>query len=173
MTHWRTLVSNSETLSASDLGDHTPTVTISKVEGVAFTDDAGKPDKKALIHFEGKDKGLAANYINCSLIEALFGAEVEGWVGHAITIKADTVEIRGTLYGKPCIRVAGSPELAEAMDVEIRLPRRKPIRRKLVPTKTANTAQKQAKSASPDPNGIPELDSGLERAKAFFEDGAQ
>jgi hypothetical protein len=94
MTHWRTLVNNSETLTALDLGEHLATVKIAAVEGVQFESEDGKHDRKALVSFEGKDKKLAANVINCTLLAAMFGDEVEAWVGHRVTIGADKVEVR-------------------------------------------------------------------------------
>ena len=134
MTHWRTIVSNSETISAADLDGHAPTVTITAVEGGAFENDDGKVDRKALISFIGKEKRLAANVINCTLLEAMFGPEVEDWVGHAVTLMADRVEVAGRFKGEPCVRVKGSPELAHPLTVTIALPRRKPFTRQLVPT---------------------------------------
>jgi hypothetical protein len=134
MTHWKTLASSSTTLSAGDLGAHTPTATIAAVEGGAFESESGKVDKKALITLVGKHKQFAANVINCTLIEAMFGPDYEGWVGHAITLMADAVEVAGKYKGEPCVRVKGSPELANPLTVEIKLARRKPFTRQLVPT---------------------------------------
>mgnify|MGYP000961159321 FL=1 len=134
MTHWKTLASNSDTIAASDIEGHSPTVTIAGVEGGVFEGEDGKHDKKALITFVGKDKKLAANVINCTLIEAMFGAEVEDWAGHQITLMADKVEVAGKYKGQPCVRIKGSPELGTAQTVTIELPRRKPFQRQLVPT---------------------------------------
>jgi len=134
MTHWKTLASNSETLAASDLQGHSATATISGVSGGIFEGEDGKKDKKALIAFEGRDKKLAANVINCTLLEAMFGPEVEDWVGHAVTLMADRVEVAGRFKGEPCVRIKGSPELANPLTVTIALPRRKPFTRQLVPT---------------------------------------
>ena len=153
MTHWHVLVSNSDTLSAADLGEHSPTVTITAVDGGVFESEDGKKDKKALLTFAGKEKRLAANVINCTLIEAMFGPEVEAWIGHPITLMADKVEVAGHLKGQPCIRIKGSPELKMPVTVDIKLPRRKPFQRVLKPTgtdaapserKTASTSQEQA-----------------------------
>jgi hypothetical protein len=138
VTHWKVLVSNSETLSAADLGEHAPTVTISGVEGGAFEGENGKTDKTALITFTGRDKKLAAKTINCELIAAMFGEEVEAWIGHAITLMVDKVEVAGQFKGQPCIRIKGSPELRGPVTVDIKLPRRKPIQRTLIPTSKGN-----------------------------------
>lgn len=152
MTSWRTLVGNSETLTAADLdalGGHV-TGTIESVGGAKFEDeqkvDSGdgdevtvkKVDKKALIKFRGKSLGFSANTINCVLIEAMWGEDIENWAGHKLTIMSDVVEVAGKFKGDPCIRVKGSPELERAMDVQVKLPRRRPFTRKLVPTGQAS-----------------------------------
>lgn len=141
MTSWRTLVGNSETLSAADLedkGGHV-TGTIESVTGAKFEEDAEgggakKVDKKALIAFVGKQLKFSANVVNCLLIEKMWGEDYEAWTGHLLTIMADKVEVKGKFFGDPCIRVKGSPELDAPMTVQIRLPRRKPFTRTLVPT---------------------------------------
>lgn len=150
MTNWRTLVSSSETLSAEDLAGRTITAKIESVKGGQFEGEDGgkaKTDRVALIAFVGKEKKMAANTINCTLIEAMWGPEVEGWAGHLLTIGPDKVEVAGSFFGQPCIRVKGSPELKAPMTVEIQLKmqggrKRKPFSKKLVPTQT---------SAAPEP----------------------
>ena len=137
MTHWKVLASNSDTISAGDiegLSDEKRTAVVSAVEGGIFEGEDGKQDKKALVSFEHRDKKLAANVINCTLIEAMFGSEIEDWPGHALTLTADKVEVAGKYKGQPCVRVKGSPELSAAKTVTIELPRRKPFQRQLVPT---------------------------------------
>jgi hypothetical protein len=157
MTHWRTLVSNSETLSAIDLGDKTATATISGIEGGAFEaeetdkrtgETRRKLDKKALISFEGRDKKLAANVTNCELLEAMFGPDYEGWVGHRVTMKADKVESGGK-KGEPCVRICGSPELSEPLTVSVQLrgpggTLRRPFTKTLVPTRARSQSGQEA-----------------------------
>jgi hypothetical protein len=139
MTNWRTLVSSSDTLKADDLSGRDVTAKIESVKGGEFEGE-GKKDRVALIAFVGKEKKLAANTINCTLIDAMWGAEVEGWVGHLLTFGPDKVEVAGQFYGQPCIRVKGSPELQAPMTVSIQLNmqggrKRKPFDKRLMPTK--------------------------------------
>lgn len=147
MTDWRTIVGNSETLSAPDLEGKAVTAKIESVTGVKFEEDGEtgapkKADKKALIAFAGHSKKFAANFINCLLIENMWGKDIEAWTGHWLTIMPDTVEVKGRFFGDACIRVKGSPELKEAVTVTVTLPRRRPFTRKLVPT--PRTGQGQA-----------------------------
>ncbi len=148
MPSWRTLVGTSETLTAADLDAVGGQVTavIESVGGAKFEEEAkadsgegedvtvNKVDRKALIAFKGKRLKFAANTINCSLIEAMWGEDYSGWPGHHLTIMSDKVEVAGRFKGDPCIRVKGSPELTGPQKVTIKLPRRRPIERTIVPT---------------------------------------
>jgi hypothetical protein len=144
MTNWRTLVSNSDTLSVADLRGGTVTAKIESVKGGEFEGES-KTDHVALISFVGKEKKLAANVINCTLMEAMWGEEVEAWVGHMLSIGPDKVEVAGSFYGQPCIRVKGSPELERPLTVSIALKaqggrKRKPFDKHLVPTPRGESA---------------------------------
>lgn len=154
MTHWKTLTSQAATLSHEDLGAHRPTFTITAWEGGLFKNEDESEGKAALLTLEPvksanpsevedefwksiAGKQFAARPVNCMLIEAMFGPEVESWVGHQITIGPDRVEdvFKGALQGKPCIRVMGSPELDSKLKVSLKLPRKKnPLVRVLTPT---------------------------------------
>jgi hypothetical protein len=144
MTDWRTIVGSSDTLSAADLGGKVVTVRIAAVTGGTFEGEpeagkAAKTARAALVEFEGHEKKLAAKFINCTLIEAMFGAQIEGWVGHYLTLMQDEVEVKGQYYKDPCIRVKGSPEMTQqSLVVTIALPRRRPITRTLVKTPARN-----------------------------------
>jgi hypothetical protein len=163
MTNWRTLVSSSETLSADDLAGRTITAKIAAVNGGQFEgEDAGKAktDRVALISFVGKEKKLAANTINCTLIEAMWGADVEAWAGHLLTIGPDKVEVAGSFYGQPCIRVKGSPDLERPITVSIALKaqggrKRKPFDKHLVPTPRGPQAPEPQAAHDPDIDRIP------------------
>lgn len=140
ITDWRTLASNSETLNAADL-QRDMTVKIESVVGGLFESDeeAGKKKKAskyALISFVGAHKKLGAKPLNCQLLEAMWGKDVEGWIGHYVTIGPDVVEeqMKGPLCGKPCVRVKGSPELTERRTVNIIMPQKRPFTRVLTPT---------------------------------------
>lgn len=137
MTSWRTIVGSSETLAATDLAKDV-TAKIASVSGAIFDQEGEEGEKKqsrkALIEFAGHDKKLAAGMINCMLIAAMWGDDIEGWVGHWLTIGPDKVEVAGRFKGDPCLRVKGSPELTKTQIVTLALPRRRPFERKLLKT---------------------------------------
>ena len=188
MTHWKVLTSSSATLTADDLGKHRPTFLITAVEGGEFKDEDDKTTgRAALLSIEPvknenpsaaesafwdsiEGKRFAARPVNCMLIEAMFGAQFENWVGHRLTIGPDKVEdaFKGALMGKPCIRVFGSPEIDGKFKVELRLPRKKaPLVRYLTPTpnRTADSPVVNEKAVS-SASGAAD-DTGAAEAIAF------
>jgi hypothetical protein len=73
------------------------------------------------------------------LIDAMWGEDFEGWIGHWLTIGEDKVELAGPYQGDPCIRVKGSPELTETRTIPIQLNmkggrKRKPFDKQLTVT---------------------------------------
>lgn len=152
MTHWRTLVPrDSEYLQAADLGSvgTQVTVTIESIPRKVLEAEDGKNEERGVLRFVGKQKGLPLINIVGFQIEAMFGTEWEDWVGHSLTLHVVPCEVKGQFYGVPSIRVKGSPELERPIHMEVKLPRRKPLKYTLVPT--GNPSKPAA-----DPNPQPE-----------------
>lgn len=63
-------------LKASDLQDRNVMVVIDRVE----IEKIGE-DRKPVIYFRGKQKGLVANKTNCNAIAAVYGDEMDEWAG--------------------------------------------------------------------------------------------
>lgn len=88
-------------LKASDLGTSEPVVTIERVEHEAVGRDK---EMKAVLYFEGKDKGIVLNKTNAKKITELIGSpETEDWVGFKIRLFATTTEFGGETV--ECIRI--------------------------------------------------------------------
>ena len=86
-----------------DLEGKDVTVTIDKVAGETLTSTGGKKNKKPVVYFVGKEKGLALNKTNARTILAMYGAHTSEWHGKKITLYPTT-----TTFGnetKECIRV--------------------------------------------------------------------
>jgi hypothetical protein len=86
-----------------DLNGREATVRIRSVEAGVLTSQGNRKTKKPIIHFEGKDKGLALNKTNAKAIAAMYGNDTTKWIGKAITIYPTT-----TTFGSEtvdCIRV--------------------------------------------------------------------
>lgn len=93
-----------EYLYAYDLQGKDVTVKIAKVIGGKLTGTGGKSNKKPVLYFDGKEKGLAVNITNARIIASIYGSfKSEDWLGKLITLYPTT-----TTFGSQtveCIRV--------------------------------------------------------------------
>ncbi len=87
-------------------------VEIVKVEKGTLVGQRGKKDKKAILHFRGKEKAMAANITNCKTIAAMYGPNPRSWVGKRIALyvaenvdspngPVDAIRIRPTIPEAP------------------------------------------------------------------------
>jgi len=100
------------------------TVTIARVVAQEITSQRGK-DRKPVLFFQGKSKGMVINKTNGKAIARMYGDDTTGWVGKQIAIYASTTSAQGEEV--ECLRVrpsaprkgsepmpADAPEEAEA-----------------------------------------------------------
>ncbi len=92
-----------EFIYAFDLDGKDRVLTISKVAAGELTAGGGKKAKKPIVHFDGKEKGLALNATNAKTIAALYGNYTEKWIGREITLYPTTTQMGGETV--ECIRV--------------------------------------------------------------------
>jgi hypothetical protein len=85
----------------------------------------GAEKMKAIISFEETPYQLVACKTNGLCMRAMFGDNLPDWVGKRVIL------FPSIWNGEPCIRVWGSPDIPEATDLEIKLPRRKPFTMRL------------------------------------------
>jgi hypothetical protein len=77
----------------------------------------GSKDDKAIMSFVGKDRELALNRTNSECLKAMFGPRVQEWKGKRVTLCTDQ-DRDPTSGGKcDCIRIAGSPDITENIEV--------------------------------------------------------
>lgn len=89
------LTSSGALLKKEDIGQHRPIVTIS---GVDITEFDG--EKKLVLKFVGKEKGLALNKTNLLIISEAFGHETNGWLGQRLELWVDPyVTFAGKVVG--------------------------------------------------------------------------
>lgn len=134
-------------ITAAELIGKEPTLTIDRVtleqvESLKPAGDEGgngKTKDRLIVYFkESKsDRGWLVNRTNAECIKELWGRETNDWIGHRITLYTTNVRVGPKM--EPGIRVKGSPELTEPRAFELKLPRKKPIRTTLLPTKKAAT----------------------------------
>lgn len=71
----------SKWITAADLNNQNVRVTISRVEMEKIGDDS-----KPVIYFRGKTKGLVANKTNSKAIAAVYGDEMDDWIGSDVIL---------------------------------------------------------------------------------------
>jgi hypothetical protein len=113
-------------LKAGDLLDKKPVLEISDVKIEELIGDKGK-QIKGVISFRGKDKQWALNKTNGICLKAMFGRRPQEWVGKRVSLYSAMHRNSFTGEDEPCIRVWGSPDISKYLEVEVALPRKKPI----------------------------------------------
>lgn len=89
----------SKYLRAADLNGHEPVVTIERVEMETLGDD-----RKPVVYFKGKDKGLVLNKTNFNAIEDISGEDdTDNWQGTKVKLITMKVEFQGKRV--PAIRI--------------------------------------------------------------------
>lgn len=101
----------SKFLKASDLKGAEPIVTVDRVE----MEEVGKDkDRKAVLYFIGKDKGLVLNKTNANKITQLLNSPVtEEWHGRKIRLYATETNFGSELVD--CIRVKPAPSAGNGL----------------------------------------------------------
>jgi hypothetical protein len=108
------------------------TLTISDIDLEPLPQDNGKERERGVVSFKETKMQLALNSTNGQCMRAMFGRKPLDWIGKRVTFKPEKDR-----FGKEvvdAIRVEGSPDITGPIDVEIRMPRKKPKQRRLVPT---------------------------------------
>jgi hypothetical protein len=104
------------------------TLTISSIRVEDLPQDKGGDRGRGIIGFKETKKEWVLNRTNGECLKAMWGRDTDGWIGKRVTL------FPSEWSGEPCIRVKGSPELTEPLDVEVKLPKRRPIMMKMIPT---------------------------------------
>ncbi len=131
-------------LKAGEFQGKKVTLTISDVEHEKLMGDDGKEQLKVIVSFRETPKKLVACKTNGICIKEMFGKVIADWMGKRVTLFPDVWN------GEDCIRVWGSPDIAEEKDVMVQLPRRKPFKKTM--HKMAGGGAK-APPKTPEPTG--------------------
>ncbi len=106
-------------LKAVEFKGNRYTLTIVDVILEELEGDKG-PQVKGIVAFKETEKQLALNKTNGICLKAMFGRKLADWRGRRVTLFPSEHK------GEPCIRVFGSPDIPETMQIEIKLPRKRP-----------------------------------------------
>ncbi len=92
-------------LKASDIKGGEPVVTI---DHVAFEAVGRQREMKAVLYFQGKEKGVVLNKTNATKITQLTGSpETDDWIGMRIRLYVTETEFGGETV--ECIRIKAAP----------------------------------------------------------------
>lgn len=116
-------------LKAGNLGDKPVTLRIAKVDQEVLEGEKG-PEKKVTLSFANTERQLVLCKLNAHCLKAMFGAKVADWIGKRVTFFAtDQIMPMPSRKGddRYCIRVWGSPEIAQDFSFQWTPPRRKAL----------------------------------------------
>lgn len=91
----------SKYIKASDLQDREAKVVISHVDMEDIGGDNG--DRKPVLYFVGKTKGLVLNRTNANMVSMIYGHDTDQWQGGEIILYPTMAEFRGKQT--PAIRI--------------------------------------------------------------------
>lgn len=126
MSTWDELSANY--LKAALLDPRNPTTfTVVKVEP-AVLDNGSKKRRMPLLFF--KEEGtlpLALNSTNRQCMAAMFGPEAEAAVNKRVAFYVGQDRDPSTGKMGPCVRIWGSPDIAQDIHFEVKLPKKRPV----------------------------------------------
>ncbi len=144
-------------LKAGLLMDKAVTLTIDKVfiETMPDEKNGGERDR-GIVAFKETPMQLALNRTNGECLKAMFGKKPKQWTGKKVTFVPEMAK-----FGKDdvdAIRIKGSPDITQSITIEIKMPKRKPQVRTLVPTgKTQNQPAVPKVDSVPPPQDTPQV----------------
>ena len=80
----------SKYIKATDLQGREAMVTIDRAEIETLGDD-----RKLVLYFKGKEKGLVTNRTNADRIAHMYGTNTDGWMGQPVVLFCDMVNFQG------------------------------------------------------------------------------
>lgn len=98
-------------IGAWDLEGKDVTVTIVKVEPRVLTSQGNKKDKRPILWFDGKEKGMVMNKTNSKTVAGLYGTDTTQWIGKRVTIYPTTTSAGGETVD--CIRIRNTVPAAK------------------------------------------------------------
>jgi hypothetical protein len=122
-------------VSAAELGEKTPTLTISDVKIVKLEGDDGTSKDRGVVYFKETDRGWVLCKTNALCLAQMFGPDTDSWKGKHVTLFSTKVSVGREM--KDGIRVKGSPDLTAPVDLVIKLPKRKAFTMTLTKTGAA------------------------------------
>lgn len=137
-------------LKAGNIPNGKANYTIKAVAREPLETDQGT-EEKVIMTFEETAMQLVLAKVNAVCIRAMFGSDVQQWIGKRVTLYATTAIMPfPRRRDEPCIRVFGSPDIKEEVVCEWTPPKRRKLVQKLQPTGYFQAAARAIKQATPD-----------------------
>lgn len=127
-------------IKAGEFAGKPVTLTITGVDLEELEKEDGTAKSSPIVSFNETKRQWVLIKTNAQCLVAMWGSDVDGWIGHKVTLVPER-DASGLSDSGFCIRVQGSPELTQTIQASIKLPRRKPIARKLIPTRRGQAAE--------------------------------
>jgi hypothetical protein len=122
-------------------GGRDVTLTIKAIHAEELDGEDDKKESKVVINFVERPKEWLVNKTNALCLRKMFGAETSKWIGKRVTLFAEPFYDNLAKEQTTAIRVRGSPDIPQDMEVLIRLMKRKPQKRALKKTSTDTSAR--------------------------------
>jgi hypothetical protein len=132
MPHWKSMFKNANYISGVELEGKKPTMTIARVTQVDLEQEDESKKGVGVVWFREIKRGWVLCKTTGFCLEAMFGADTNGWSGKRVTLHAEPVSTPEGM--QPGIRVTGSPDLAKPINARIKLRKKKAFVIKLMPT---------------------------------------
>lgn len=125
-----------EYISAAEFDGKPVTLRIASIDRGDFVKDDGTPEKRGVVSFTETERKWVLNKTNIQLLKALW-PDMEDAIGQKVTLVGEKVQFGPNVVDG--IRVHGAPHLTGPVTVMVKLPKKKPVKRTLVPTGRAAT----------------------------------
>jgi len=125
-------------IKAGEMSGKPVTMTIADVYLDHLEGEDGREKPQAIVAFKETKREWALNKTNAQCLLAMWGQDSGDWVAKRVTLFAER-DASGLSDSGLCLRVKGSPDITKSIVAEIKLPRRKPQKRTLVPTGNGKT----------------------------------
>jgi hypothetical protein len=135
-------------LKADMLKGQKVTLTIKSITGEGLMSEEGAANLEWVVAFIERPLEFVMNKTNAFCLYRMFGGDPHSWVGKKVTLFPTTVRAFGQT--QPCIRVWGSPELAEDMPITV------PQGRKKAWEAVMHKVGSQANGKPPDATTVPQ-----------------
>lgn len=143
-------------IKAGEMHGKDVTLTIKSVYVDNIEGEDGREKPQAIITFSEIAREWALNRTNASCLRAMWGDDTDHWIGKRVTLYPEN-DSSGMSESGVCLRVKGSPDLDKTIEATIKLPRRRPVTRKLLKTKAGGSGAFDAEAGEagdiiPDPS---------------------